>query len=763
MIIIEREFKRSHLVQEEALSGMTFTGEDGGHKFIVHVKSPAGEAETLTGSVVGKFVRADGVTVELTATEDYAGIENGAAWVILAANCYTQAGPFRLTVTNIASDETRNTVCAFTGYVRTSETDEIVDPENVINVDAIVGMIDEMEDATEAAQEAASFVNSIIAPSYSTSLMYAVGDYCTYNGAMYRCTTATDGAFNPNHWQAVKVGSEFQNVDGQIDDLKSAIGEVVLGSIEWTAQNYINGSTGETAGNASYSYAIIPIAAVPVIKVTTKCLKPAGICFYDSNDVFISGINGTSSTDMTEYSISVPGNAAKIGISCISGDKNDVVINAVAIEQIVDLNNHKQGLPFYLAPQQLTLNQGIVNKNTTIYNPTEDYAGRYVSAHFNAGTEIFVTGYANNSTYPALVLKYDDNTTASALSTTATSFVDSPFVMPKDGTAYVSGNNVTMPVIKLKAWIGSDEGSVLLLGDYFNRDFSLKAKVTVDGKVYIKKRISDTESLGISFAHNGGNSLFNFAYLFKIAESSGEPTTDSFTASGNMVSIGSTDWFSPYLVQAVNNADGDVPAGNDYMTGGNHRSNNTATGGGVTAVEDSWSISIGGVVPLRETVYNTDDIVIKWTNLVQGNNTSKADGSGRAIISETWTLHICPDGIVAENDICPLESVTIRKYYGLQAFFSGGSIIYKGGTTRTPVAINSISNSGNTDCREAVIYDSNYKFGVYVEPLDLGLFKEVAYSLFTTNASKMYCNLIETAISAAQNEHYYIKGAYKFW
>ena len=556
---------------------------------------------------------------------------------------------------------------------------------------------------------------------------------------------------------------DYTELEADVGVLKSAIGDVLHSSITWAAQNYINGSTGETESNASYSYAMVTISSVPVINVTTKCMKPAGICFYDSNNVFISGINGISSTEMTEYSIPVPNNAAKVGISCISWNKNDVVINAAAIEQIVYLNDYKQSLPFKFEPQQLALNQGIVNKNTTIYNPTSDYAGRYVFAHFDAGAEIYVTGYAVNTTYPALVLKYDDNTTGSALTTTGTSFIDTLFIMPKAGTAYVSGNNVTMPVIKLKSRVASSEGSELLLGDYFNRDFSLKVKVTVDGKVYIKKRISDTESLGISFAHNGGNSLFNFAYLFKIAETPGKPMTDSFTASGAIVSIGSTDWFSPYLVQAVHNADGDVPAGNDYMTGGNHRSNNTATGGGVTAVEVSWSIAIGGDVPLREVVYNTNDIVIKWTNHVQGNNTSKSDGSGRAIISETWTLRICPDGIVAENDICPLESVTIKKYYGLQAFFSGGSIIYKGGTTRTPVAINSVSNSGNTNCREIVIYDSNYRFGVCIDPLDLGLFRDVEYSVFTTNTSKMYCNLIGTEIPAEQNEHYYIKGVYKFW
>lgn len=229
MITISRTVDLARMCRVENLVGVAFTGEQGGHCFeISAVRNDVPEA--ITGSITGRVIRPDGTSVQITPS--YCDVANGKAYVTLPGNCYTVPGPFVLVIFNVAGDDPSDTdadrtvIYSCAGYIRSSETGTIVDPENVINVDAIAGMIEDMQDATEAAQEAASFVNSIIAPSYSTSLMYAVGDYCTYSGAMYRCTTATDGAFNPAHWEAVKVGSEFQRVDGDVDDLKSALADV---------------------------------------------------------------------------------------------------------------------------------------------------------------------------------------------------------------------------------------------------------------------------------------------------------------------------------------------------------------------------------------------------------------------------------------------------------------------------------------------------------------------------------------------------------
>lgn len=224
MIIIERSVKLTHLCKEEALSGMTFTGESSGHKFVITQVDEPGTKVPLTGSVSGKFLRSDGTTIALAPSEGYAGIEDGSAWVVLAGNCYTHDGPFRLIITNVKGSE-RTDIYAFTGYVRLAETDTVVDPENVINIDAIAAMMDDCETATEAAEAAAAFVPNVIAPAYSASATYAVGDYVTKDGYLYRCNTAisTAEAWTAAHWTRVTTG-------GEVGDLKSATSTLFIAS-----------------------------------------------------------------------------------------------------------------------------------------------------------------------------------------------------------------------------------------------------------------------------------------------------------------------------------------------------------------------------------------------------------------------------------------------------------------------------------------------------------------------------------------------------
>ena len=50
-----------------------------------------------------------------------------------------------------------------------------------------------------------------LAPAFSTSTAYAVGDYVTYNGDLYHCTVAHTGAWNSSHFTPVTVGGELTN------------------------------------------------------------------------------------------------------------------------------------------------------------------------------------------------------------------------------------------------------------------------------------------------------------------------------------------------------------------------------------------------------------------------------------------------------------------------------------------------------------------------------------------------------------------------
>ena len=159
MITIARKADLTRMCRVENMSGVTFTGENGGHKFVITAYRDE-EIVPLTGSVSGKFIRPGGYTVALTQAEGYAGIEDGKAWVSLAGNCYTEAGPFGLTITHI-DGEKRTVIYACTGYVRPGETSSIVDPESLINVDAISGMIADLHEAIEEAEGITDVVDDL--------------------------------------------------------------------------------------------------------------------------------------------------------------------------------------------------------------------------------------------------------------------------------------------------------------------------------------------------------------------------------------------------------------------------------------------------------------------------------------------------------------------------------------------------------------------------------------------------------------------------
>lgn len=58
-----------------------------------------------------------------------------------------------------------------------------------------------------------------IAPAYSASSTYAVGDYVTYNNKLYECTTAitTAEAWNSSHWTETSVSSEVSDLKGDLN------------------------------------------------------------------------------------------------------------------------------------------------------------------------------------------------------------------------------------------------------------------------------------------------------------------------------------------------------------------------------------------------------------------------------------------------------------------------------------------------------------------------------------------------------------------
>lgn len=66
-------------------------------------------------------------------------------------------------------------------------------------------------------------INQNLAPEYSSTATYAVGDLCTYKGTLYSCSTAisTAEAWTAAHWTAVHVSAEISGLKSDLNLLNS--------------------------------------------------------------------------------------------------------------------------------------------------------------------------------------------------------------------------------------------------------------------------------------------------------------------------------------------------------------------------------------------------------------------------------------------------------------------------------------------------------------------------------------------------------------
>jgi len=74
--------------------------------------------------------------------------------------------------------------------------------------------------------------NSVAAP-FLTTMSYLVGDYCSYNGKIYRCKTATSGAWVSSRWTEVAIGDALSGMNtGYYEDMSTNATNVASNS--WT-------------------------------------------------------------------------------------------------------------------------------------------------------------------------------------------------------------------------------------------------------------------------------------------------------------------------------------------------------------------------------------------------------------------------------------------------------------------------------------------------------------------------------------------------
>lgn len=203
--IIKRKWNQNSMVIIEDLQGMAFQAESGGHTFQISGIDGEGNTVSLSGTPAGVMLRADGQDVALTCS-----VSGGVVSATLPANAYSVPGRFGLTIF-LTSNGQKTAIYAAAGTVGKTSSGTVAPPAG----SDVVDLVNRISAAIAAIP--ASY-NSCFAPAYSTSGLYSVGQYVTYDGKLYRCNTAitTAETWTAAHWTQTNLGAD-------VYDLKSAI------------------------------------------------------------------------------------------------------------------------------------------------------------------------------------------------------------------------------------------------------------------------------------------------------------------------------------------------------------------------------------------------------------------------------------------------------------------------------------------------------------------------------------------------------------
>lgn len=213
-------------------------------------------SDLSSGTIVGTVVRADGGTVSLTGTVSTS--ENNFCTIGLTAQCYVVPGPLKVFVRWDGTSGVKTTL--YSGFGDVVETDTGVIGDTLVPT-TVSSLISAINTATASIPADYSSLWTSFAPAYSTSYMYAPGQFVVYNGTLYECKNATSGAFVSADWRAVKALNAAVSEVGVrdcVDSFDNMIANrvyTITSDIDDPPSMAQNGSTGTTItinGNTYY-------------------------------------------------------------------------------------------------------------------------------------------------------------------------------------------------------------------------------------------------------------------------------------------------------------------------------------------------------------------------------------------------------------------------------------------------------------------------------------------------------------------------------
>ena len=117
----------------------------------------------------------------------------------------------------------------------------------------------------------ADLASANVAAPYDTTVTYAIGQYCLYEGDIYRCIAITTGAFDSTAWVQIVVTGEFRRVV----ELTSAQYSALSSAEKNNGTLYILTDEETTAADIPYSAGVSVADKLATIDATDITLTPA--------------------------------------------------------------------------------------------------------------------------------------------------------------------------------------------------------------------------------------------------------------------------------------------------------------------------------------------------------------------------------------------------------------------------------------------------------------------------------------------------------
>ena len=232
-----------HAVKVQYLDGNLFSQDAAANIINIEV-TDGGAPATIGGTVSANVIRPDGGTVAVTGGT----ISGNIVSITLPAACYALVGMITIVV-KLTSSSVVTTLAAAVAYVYQSSTDTVVDPGTVVS--SIQDLIDDIDTAVASIPADYSSLWTKLAPAFSSSTAYTAGQYVTYNGGLYRFTTAhAAGSWASGDVVAVNLGGELSDVKSALNVKSDIINDLEVYNHDYT--NDINMTFASGSGSTRY-------------------------------------------------------------------------------------------------------------------------------------------------------------------------------------------------------------------------------------------------------------------------------------------------------------------------------------------------------------------------------------------------------------------------------------------------------------------------------------------------------------------------------